>query len=97
MDSMSSMDFFDSELDAKGRQEAQVLRDNPARPTEVDVVIASSLRRALQTAHIAFGDLVTTKGILLSDLFCEYKGSAANTRPSLESPVQTSPAQHGPG
>ena len=78
IEAMSVPGHFDSALTSIGREQARAMRRDAdvlapgeqARPTGVELIVSSSNRRAIQTADLAFGDLVpaTAHGkILLFD------------------------------
>ena len=47
--------YFDTELTTRGREQARALREEfSLKPPRVDTLISSPLKRALETAEIAF-------------------------------------------
>ena len=58
MGAMQNEDNFDADLTDLGVGQAERLRSSPDRPKDVDLIMSSSLRRAMRTAQLAFGDLV---------------------------------------
>ena len=76
----------DSDLTAKGVQQARELRESfrapkanevaVHRPPAIKTVVSSSLRRCLKTAQIAFGELIESDGrMVVTDLWREYGGN----------------------
>lgn len=75
----------DCALTDKGFEQAMSVRSDPNRPQDWELVVSSSLRRTIQTAHGAFGDLLAAKGqkMLLVDCAREINTGASAQRPNV--------------
>jgi broad specificity phosphatase PhoE len=87
LEAMQNPRNFDADLTELGVEQANALRSSAERPQGAELIMSSSLRRAMRTAQLAFGDIVarTSHGkIILTDLTREYKmPKYVNSRPAV--------------